>query len=727
MSTYHSKHQGIRALVVAACAMAIAMFLCAAPAWASDQEEMLAEDEPTTAVVDAPAQEADAQDEEGMAEDVVEEGPAPVAEVPVAPAAPVEAEPSDRPVAQEVVQMAPATTVPSSGLSAEATSDAAAVPHVRYIGYVQDMGWLSEYSRDGAAMGTTGRSLRLEAFKIRLSTAGTGLTGDVLYRASVQGTGWQSWRKNGGLGGSGTHGKRIEAIQVKLRGSIASAYDVYYSVYVQGIGWMMWAKNGESAGTGGLNRRVEAMRVQLVPKGGSPHDAGTAIQAQKSFDGGRLITVKAYVSGRGWTGAYGNGDVAGTTGEYLALESLRVSAAGLGLPGRVVMKGYVQDKGWTNWANGKAGTAKSGKRLEAVIIDLRGELAKRYDIYYRAHVGKLGWLKWAKGGQKAGTAKLSNRLEAIQILVVEKGSAAPANTGSARGAFVKPPSVFYRAYVNDTGWQSRVRNGKTAGKVGRRIEAFRATVSGGNLPGNLTYTAYVRGRGWHKMRAMGKGAGTVGENRGIEAIKMQLGGQAAKFYDVWYRVYMPKVGWLGWAKNGAEAGAPGAKRNIQCMQVRLVRKGANAPGPTKYSSVGKGFFQTEVTDRAQGYYSPTGWLILVDTNNCQLHVFRGYQYNWERYDSWVVTCGAPSTPSVKGVYSVEDNKGYVFGHGYSCYYYTGWNGPYLFHSIKYYEGTFDVMDGTLGGHVSAGCVRMPIDRAKWIYDYIPVGTTVVTY
>ena len=37
------------------------------------------------------------------------------------------------------------------------------------------------------------------------------------------------------------------------------------------------------------------------------------------------------------------------------------------------------------------------------------------------------------------------------------------------------------------------------------------------------------------------------------------------------------------------------------------------------------------------------------------------------------------------------------------------------------------MDGRLGQHVSQGCVRLPIDQAKWIYDNIPYGTTVVTY
>ena len=46
---------------------------------------------------------------------------------------------------------------------------------------------------------------------------------------------------------------------------------------------------------------------------------------------------------------------------------------------------------------------------------------------------------------------------------------------------------------------------------------------------------------------------------------------------------------------------------------------------------------------------------------------------------------------------------------------------------KYYQGTRTVKDGRLGQDVSEGCVRLAIKNAKWIYDYIPEGTRVVTY
>ena len=34
--------------------------------------------------------------------------------------------------------------------------------------------------------------------------------------------------------------------------------------------------------------------------------------------------------------------------------------------------------------------------MEAIQIELTGELARYYDVYYSAHVQQLGWLGWAK-------------------------------------------------------------------------------------------------------------------------------------------------------------------------------------------------------------------------------------------------------------------------------------------------------------------------------------------
>lgn len=132
--------------------------------------------------------------------------------------------------------------------------------------------------------------------------------------------------------------------------------------------------------------------------------------------------------------------------------------------------------------------------------------------------------------------------------------------------------------------------------------------------------------------------------------------------------------------------------------------------------------------KAQGYHSSTNWLILVDITQNRVGIFNGSLGNWKLQNFWLCSSGAPNTPTRVGQFTVG-NKGYSFGeeHGYSCYYWTQFYADYLFHSVKYYAGTRNIMDGRLGMNISAGCVRMQIDQAKWIYDNIPRGTKVVVY
>ena len=130
--------------------------------------------------------------------------------------------------------------------------------------------------------------------------------------------------------------------------------------------------------------------------------------------------------------------------------------------------------------------------------------------------------------------------------------------------------------------------------------------------------------------------------------------------------------------------------------------------------------------RAQSYSSNTNWLILVDTSRCVTSIYTGSWNNWSLSRRYVCSTGKASTPTVIGEYQVY-GKGYSFGHGYTCYYYTQFYGDYLFHSSPYYVNSNRVMDSTMGVPSSAGCVRLEIQNAKWIYDNIPYGTKVVTY
>ena len=134
----------------------------------------------------------------------------------------------------------------------------------------------------------------------------------------------------------------------------------------------------------------------------------------------------------------------------------------------------------------------------------------------------------------------------------------------------------------------------------------------------------------------------------------------------------------------------------------------------------------EMVWKAQGYYSSTNWLILVDNTDNKVGIFNGSRGNWNLVQYWTCTTGKASTPTVLGEYQVG-SRGYSFGSGFTCYYWTQFYHDYLFHSIPYDENTFRVQDGRLGQNLSHGCVRLDINNAKWIYDNIPTRTKVVSY
>ena len=79
-------------------------------------------------------------------------------------------------------------------------------------------------------------------------------------------------------------GKALEAIQIKLTGTLAEKYDVYYRVHCQTYGWMGWAKNGDPAGTTGHAKRLEAIQIVLRAKGtGAP-----GASSQPAYVGGAV-------------------------------------------------------------------------------------------------------------------------------------------------------------------------------------------------------------------------------------------------------------------------------------------------------------------------------------------------------------------------------------------------------------------------------------------------------
>ena len=153
---------------------------------------------------------------------------------------------------------------------------------------------------------------------------------------------------------------------------------------------------------------------------------------------------------------------------------------------------------------------------------------------------------------------------------------------------------------------------------------------------------------------------------------------------------------------------------------------SNFAGSMNYSlqKVQQGLYEMNV--RANMYSSPTGYLALVNRSTHKVAIYQGRQGSWTNVKYWDCADGKASTPTVTGVFHVA-SRGYYFDSGASrCYWWTQFYGNYLFHSVLY-NHSGQLTDGRVGIALSHGCVRLKIENAKWIYDNIPRGTTVVVY
>ena len=144
-------------------------------------------------------------------------------------------------------------------------------PVLKYRAYVQKKSWLPwsvanvASSKESTMAGTTD-NLRMETIQMQLS----GISGKIEYRAYVEKLGWTQWATTADTttyAGTKGESKRVEMIQLKASGEVATLYDIYYRAYSENLGWLGWAKNNEKSGTAGYAYKLEAFQVNFMQKG----------------------------------------------------------------------------------------------------------------------------------------------------------------------------------------------------------------------------------------------------------------------------------------------------------------------------------------------------------------------------------------------------------------------------------------------------------------------------
>lgn len=600
-----------------------------------------------------------------------------------------------------------------------------------YSTHIQDYGTQTGFSDsvdEPITLGTTGEGKRLEGLTLQLDGDLSQL--GISYGAHIQDIGWQEDRSNGSFAGTTGQSKRIEALHVALGDS--SSYSIWYRAHVQDYGWLGWAKDGENAGTVGLSKRMEAIELVILPKGQTPPEYDPSGDSVKTS----ILEYSSHISQIGTVSGVADSlcadIVLGTTGQSKHLEGFRlgVSDSTENIGGSIEYRAHVQDVGWQGWqANSSfAGTSGKAKSIQAVEFKLDGEIAQKYDIFYRAHVSNIGWLDWTKNGESAaGSVGCSIPIEAVEVAIVSKGSPDAPSLGATplldSSLF---PSINCESQSSGWGWGSTTE-GNVAGTTGqsRALVGMGLSVTGDSaITGGISYLCHFANAGWTSWR--GNGTRSTSSGNAIQAMRIELTGSLSKYFDVYYRTHVSGYGWMGWAKNGAPSGTTGLNMNVEAYQIKVVAKGAPAPGTTAKSySDSDGFLgmppdRKAMRDRIIGYGSGTQWLIAVDRSTHKVGVFRGGAGSWSLQYYWSCVTGAPGSPTITGSYRTTGFKRPVLSTDSRARYCTQIWGGYFFHTIL-------ASESELGHSLSHGCLRMSYPSAQWIYNNIYAGTAVVIY
>lgn len=159
--------------------------------------------------------------------------------------------------------------------TADAPNYCSPYPALRVQAHVQNDGWqdpvtkiMGDRSDPNASItvGTTGRSLRLEALRIGIINRPVG-GGGIEVNAHLAGTGWTGFKRANlpdmlEIGTTG-QSRAIEAIQIRLTGSLRRYYTIEYRLHLAGTGWTNYSRNGMTCGTTGQARRAEALEIRI--------------------------------------------------------------------------------------------------------------------------------------------------------------------------------------------------------------------------------------------------------------------------------------------------------------------------------------------------------------------------------------------------------------------------------------------------------------------------------
>ena len=383
---------------------------------------------------------------------------------------------------------------------------------VMYNTHIQNEGWEKDFSKkDGEMSGTSGKSYRLEAIKIKLDNL---KDVSIKYQTHVENIGWQDWKKDGEMSGTQGMSYRLEGIKIKLENT--EKYSVMYRVHVQDIGWQDWKYDGEMAGTQGRSLRLEAIEIKIIDKVEKGKMTIETDIPENCYEDTKIIKVS------GWK--------------------------------------------MSNIENTKIEAILDNTPITDIVYKERKDVINSVEEYGTIKENPMPGFEFS-----IDTTSLTETEHKLKInLVTSEGKILDTYTKNIK--VDRKPHVQYQMHVQDIGWQGTRQDGELAGTEGRclRVEALKVNTV--NLPEEikLKYQAHVQDIGWQDWKQDGEISGTSGRSLRIEAIRIKLEGTDK--YSVRYRMHVQDIGWQDWCYDGETAGTQTILKRVEAIEIQIVDK-----------------------------------------------------------------------------------------------------------------------------------------------------------
>ncbi|KHD38501.1 hypothetical protein NL50_03050 [Clostridium acetobutylicum] len=477
---------------------------------------------------------------------------------------------------------------------------------IQYRAHVQNIGW-QDWVKDGAIAGTSGQGLRIEALEVKLvkSPDAQSISVDPNQSSLVVGNTTtlkattnptDAWIASTSWNSSNTAVATVDAdgkvtaisagtatITATVNGNLTASSNITVTSPIT-VASVSLSKTTDSLNVGD----TDTLTANILPTNATKKDvtwkssnnsvatvdntgkvtaisAGTANITATSVDGNQTgscsVTVKstqtdgisvsyqANVQGQGWQSPVSDSQTAGTVGQGLNLNGLKIQLLNAPSGARIKYQTQVENLGWQPivYDGNESGSGGQALRVEAIKIYL--ENMPGYIVQYQAQVQNIGWQNWVNDGALAGTVGQGLRLEALRIRII------------------KDVHVQYQAHIQNIGWKDAVTDGTIISTNAKpfEFEAFKVNLQNAPAGAKIQYQAHVQNIGWMDPVYDGALAGTTGQSLRLEALKIQL--VNAPGYRIKYQVDVQGIGWMNWVSDGQTAGTIGLGLRIQGIRI----------------------------------------------------------------------------------------------------------------------------------------------------------------